>query len=131
MEHILLSGYDQPRLGKNPGISSKTQPSGYNWIKPGFNRLWIKPCENAQPNFRFELKLKPNFSITVELMLKTHFSIAAELKLKPHFSITAELKLKPYFYIIFLSLSKGGGIRPQSDKNHFFKPSLNTLLLKM
>ena len=26
-----------PGLGKNPGFSSKTQPSGFNWFKLGFN----------------------------------------------------------------------------------------------
>ena len=49
------------------------------------------PCENAQPNFGFVLKLKHHFSITVELKLKPHFSITVELKLKPHFSNTVEL----------------------------------------
>ena len=27
-------------LGKNPGFSSKTQPSGFNWFKPGFNGFY-------------------------------------------------------------------------------------------
>ena len=27
-------------LCKNPGFSSKTQPSGFNWFKPGFNGFY-------------------------------------------------------------------------------------------
>ena len=40
----MLTGQDTPgaRAGlcKNPGFSSKTQPSGFNWFKPGFNGFY-------------------------------------------------------------------------------------------
>ena len=67
----------------------------------------IQSCENAQPNFGFELKLKPHFSITVELKLKPHFSITVELKLKPHFSNSVELKLQTIALYIQLIDLKG------------------------
>ena len=56
-----------------------------------------RPCENAQPNFGFELELKFLFSNRVELELKPHFSNSGELELKCHFSNSAELELKCHF----------------------------------
>ena len=39
VRHLICDNvvYLNAGLCKNPGFSSKTQPSGFNWFKPGFN----------------------------------------------------------------------------------------------
>ena len=36
----LILALTRAGLCKNPGFSSKTQPSGFNWFKPGFNGFY-------------------------------------------------------------------------------------------